>query len=193
MKYRKGCIFMRFRTLILSGVFSVALPLSLMAQDTTPQIYTAGMIHYQAETKLMLDQNNRPINGVAQNFYANGKLSDEAMFTNGKQNDLARSYYENGQIKKERTYVNGVLEGPYKDYDEQGNILTEGVLKNAQLNGLIKDFYPQAKLKREANYENNILNGVYKEYYESGKIKLRQTLKTVNKTVFLKHIMITDN
>jgi antitoxin component YwqK of YwqJK toxin-antitoxin module len=53
-------------------------------------------------------------------YYESGILQWEIPIKNNKENGIEKQYYENGKIKREIIYTNGV-EGIVKNFDENGN------------------------------------------------------------------------
>jgi hypothetical protein len=59
-------------------------------------------------------------NGLALQYYSNGKVETEVNFTDGKPNGVMKAYYQDGKLKAETTFTNGER-GDEKDYDDNGN------------------------------------------------------------------------
>lgn len=100
-------------------------------------------------TSTMVETEIDSIHYIEKNFYENGQLHFEALYTNGEQNEVEKTYYRNGKLESENTYVNGYSNGPQKDYYENGV--------------LWKDF----------NEVDNEIDGVYSEYYKDGKLAIQ--------------------
>jgi len=46
---------------------------------------------------------------LTQNYYKNGKLSEESNFKDGEPDGVYKRYYENGNLEREENYINGKL------------------------------------------------------------------------------------
>lgn len=73
-----------------------------------------------------------PFNGIIESFYDNGKLMDEAEFTDGHIGGVQREYYENGQMKSEYYEYFGKPEGNWKDWDENGTLINHSIWKEGE-------------------------------------------------------------
>ncbi len=91
---------------------------------------------------------NGKLDGLFQNFYANGVLQESSMYQDGIKNGISLWYHKTGELLSEFQYKNGVLAGSSKSY------------------------YPNNQIKTESNNSESKLEGAYKEYYENGTIKL---------------------
>ena len=101
--------------------------------------------------------------GVSYAYYPNGKIKEEAYYSDSKRNGITHEFDEKGAMISVLTYKSGVLTDREKinRKDQKG-------LKQ----GLWRTFYDNGKIKSEAEYRDDILNGPYKEYDEEGNIKV---------------------
>jgi antitoxin component YwqK of YwqJK toxin-antitoxin module len=69
-------------------------------------------------------------NGVNEDFFEDGRLSERSTYIDGKRNGLHEEYYPNGQLMERRHYVYGKGNGLWERYSEDGNLLTSDYYKD---------------------------------------------------------------
>lgn len=114
-----------------------------------------------------------PLSGAKaefKSFYANGKPSREAVYSDGTKNGNVRLYYSNGQLMSDGTEIYGVNEGPSKEYYPNGKLKTELTYLADNVDGISKEYYSNGNLKKESVYLNGINHGPAKYYNENGKL-----------------------
>ena len=84
-------------------------------------------------------------NGLRTKWFANGKKSQEAEYSDGKKNGLFRAWYENGQLAKEGSMKNDKWNGPYLEWREDGIIRVEGYYVDGVQDGEWKFFDSNGK------------------------------------------------
>jgi antitoxin component YwqK of YwqJK toxin-antitoxin module len=114
--------------------------------------------------------------GMYQSWFEDGKLYEEASYSNGKLVGERKIYYPNGQQEILETYNDkGELNGPYKSWYENGNLKTEQQYADNVLQGILKSYYPNGKLKEQVTMKDNQENGAFTEYYPNGQISWKGT------------------
>lgn len=68
--------------------------------------------------------------GLAQEFYENGKLKQEGHFKAGREIGKWTVYYETGEKHGVFTFENGVQNGEYLEYDKKGNLTLKLFYRN---------------------------------------------------------------
>lgn len=120
----------------------------------------------------------RKEDGLKQGVYElhyEGKLYEEGVFSNGKQDGIRTIFYPNGKRQVEEFYDNGDLTAK-KEYYENGTLKTEGQYDEAvTMSGEWNFYYENGKIKESVNFKNSVEDGAFKEYYENGNIKAEGT------------------
>lgn len=80
------------------------------------------------------------------------------MYKAGKVEGVARDYYKNGKLWCETPYVNGNISGVRKMYDENGTLVLTDTISGNKEKGMIKVFYPSGELKIECPFINDPSN-----------------------------------
>lgn len=60
-------------------------------------------------------------NGLAKQYYSDGKIWKESPYKDGKLHGLAKVYDQNGKLKRQVSYTEGKRNGPYIMYFKSGN------------------------------------------------------------------------
>ena len=105
--------------------------------------------------------------------FANGKRQAEEHYDRGIKTDLWRDFYEDGQLKRERLYSDGVLVGKDSSYFENGVKASEISFKDGVPDGLFFEWHPNGVLKRAIPYEAGVLEG-FESRYDSKLSKQRE-------------------
>ena len=71
----------------------------------------------------MMKSDAHPINGPYREYFADGKLSAEGRFKNGKRHGSWKYYYRNAVLKAVGKYVFGEFEGQWRWWRENGERL----------------------------------------------------------------------
>ncbi len=111
-------------------------------------------------------------------YNEDGKIQEEATYTNGILSGKRYLYHPNGKVEIEETYDDkGVMNGPYKTYFASGLLELEKEYKDNIILGAIKVYYPSGSIKEEVFMENNTENGPFTEYHENGKVHWKGTYR----------------
>lgn len=138
---------------------------------------------YDSTGKFMVTNGN----GIFNEYYTNGTISQTGNVVNGLKEGIWRQYYENGKLKQEGAFENEIqLVENYWDmegkqvikngsgifivfFPESETMSDSGEIKNGYRTGLWKTFHlSTGNVFNEIHYEKGILNGIQKQYYESG-------------------------
>ena len=165
--------------------------------------------HYNEDARLLMEINfqDDKKNGLQKTFLENGQLSSEEIYVNNILESYT-NYYENGTICTEQLFTSkGLLQilksykpngerqpkilfldpkegglvvnsrGPHikTDYYPNGKIQSEVMMKDAKPNGIYKRFYLNGELEIEGNTINGKEEGEWKTYNQEGEL-----LKTIN-------------
>jgi len=107
-----------------------------------------------------------------QDYYEDGTLRAIYPYNeSGLLDGLAREYYPNGKIKVEAEYNNNVKEGTYKKYYENGNLIVLANYKDGKKDGILKRYYTSGSLMLEQSYLDGERDGPYKWYYRNEALK----------------------
>jgi hypothetical protein len=72
---------------------------------------------------------------MSNQYYDNGMLKSEVIYSNFRQIIIVKSYYETGLLKSEVPYTGKKLDGTKKEYDENGKLRQETFFINGNLRG----------------------------------------------------------
>ena len=75
---------------------------------------------------------------------------------------LSREYYQNGQLKSEGIFTNGLKEGLHREWGDNGILLLEGLYVKGKANGLMKWFHERGHLAGEGDMINDLRVGPWK-------------------------------
>lgn len=101
--------------------------------------------------------------------YADGNISAEGDYLNGKKAGSWTEFHPNGVVKSVSGYVNGLKQGAHIEIDNTGRLVKKAYYHQDQLHGVYKE-YKLARVKEERIYKNGALNGLVKIYYDNGSI-----------------------
>jgi uncharacterized protein len=135
------------------------------------------------------------INGKWKDFFPNGKIQDEGMYTdnrrtglwkfynesekieqtgsynNGRPDGIWKWYYEDGKILREEEYFQGQRDGVCTEYSPAGEVLAQGKYTDGEKDGEWK--FKTAEYSEEGKYVIGLKDGVWKSYYSNGKLKYK--------------------
>ncbi len=98
--------------------------------------------------------------------------TSEIEMKDGKKNGLARQYYADGKIWKEVNYKNGKLHGEAKVYDTEGRLQRVVTYKDGIYDGKFTKYFKSGKAKVEASYKMGMaLPGIIERDYRGNTIK----------------------
>jgi len=133
-------------------------------------------------------------------FRKNGTLLSETTLRNDTLNGVAKNYYENGKVSYEFFYVNGKRERDVKWFFSDGKICSITPYKNNKRQGIEKRFYRSGKVAAEIPYSNGNPAPGLKEYTEDGKlvvynpsIIIRSVDQTAAQHKFILRLTLSDN
>ncbi len=109
--------------------------------------------------------------GLYQKFHPDGKLFQEAHYTNDTLDGECKYFRPNGKLESIERYTHGVLHGKYESYYENGQLQIEQTYVNGALQGLSTAYYPSGSVKEKVMLRDNEENGPFSEYYENGQLK----------------------
>jgi len=107
-------------------------------------------------------------NRIKKDYYPNGKLKEEAAYTNQSINGIVTKYDTSGIITSQGSFINGT--GIERDYNN-GKLIAKIHYVNGKKNGIEKGYYETGELKYKINYINDVVSGEAKRYDEEGKLE----------------------
>ena len=115
-------------------------------------------IDYDQDAKVISEKNwkNDLLDGMASEFYPDGKKRNEVGYTEGRKNGSASFYDENGSLSMQGRYQDDLSDGDWKMFDKEGkvfltirynkgDIINKGELDSLQINEFKK--YEKARGK----------------------------------------------
>lgn len=104
------------------------------------------------------------INGVAYQYFPDGKIQAEIPFTDGNRNGIENIYFYNGQLEYKKEFKDNKLIGEYNEYHSNGKTYLTGNCVNGLFEGPFKQYYSDGTLEKELIYSKGSINGVMKKY-----------------------------
>ncbi|WP_460220525.1 hypothetical protein [Psychroserpens sp. MEBiC05023] len=111
---------------------------------------------------------NGLIEGKVLEYYSNGNVYSETLFSEGVKNGIEKKYGINKKLSSEGTLLNGSYHGEYRTYHSNGNIYEEGHYDKGLLEGIVKRFYRDGTLESKFKYSKGKLDGLYVSYDYDG-------------------------
>lgn len=108
----------------------------------------------------LASENSKELDGKANYFREDGKLSQIINFSNGKYNGIEKSFYPSGELKVIRDWVNGSLMS-MKIYSKNGKELNPGNFKDGDGNLIF--YNNDEKVQRVVHYQNH--KKIQEDYY----------------------------
>ncbi len=109
--------------------------------------------------------------GLYQSFFENGKLKEQATYSNGELNGERTFYFVNGNLLSKEFHEKGLFSGKYQKFHEDGQLSGEGLYENNEMTGTWKRWYPDGHLMEEVTFAANQENGPFREFHPNGKLK----------------------
>lgn len=135
--------------------------------DDVPEAYT-----YLDKTGKLVPEIPIPGgNGKVKSYFANGNVSAEMTFADGKLNGPNTLYYSNGKLRKQSNEDYNQTNGVYKYYFPNGQIELDYTFLHDNLHGSIKIYNEKGILLEEGTSYNGLTHGSYKTYDDTGKLK----------------------
>lgn len=176
---------------VVCGAGAVLYQNSKLMCSINPSCY--GIDEIKCDNKdvsICTDKNDKPLNGIVQQYFKEGQLAAKIGFKDGKNHGKTYMYHPNGQVAKLITFEDGVPNGVFEDYYSTGQLQQQGIYTNGELSGEVKSYYESGKLKLEldikeiATVDNKkLISGTEKEYYEDGTLKQSKTVTKGNGTI----------
>ncbi len=114
--------------------------------------------------------------GTWKEFYNDGQLRSEGLYSLGKRIGRWRFYHQNGSIEQEGNYNNqGNTDGAWKWYYDTGIVLREESFRNGLSDGLTSEFDESGKLIIQGEYIDGQEEGFWK--YEYGDVREEGTYR----------------
>jgi antitoxin component YwqK of YwqJK toxin-antitoxin module len=88
---------------------------------------------YYPETKILQTKEtykNGILDGLVEEYYENGKLSERSNYKNGKLNGLSEHWFDNGDKYIHEYYKNDKKNGLSEEWDENGNLVESTIYEN---------------------------------------------------------------
>jgi antitoxin component YwqK of YwqJK toxin-antitoxin module len=118
-----------------------------------------------------------PYTGRYIDYYNNGRIQDEGLLSDGKQDGALIIYFKGGGRKSVTNFKDGIINGTIKDYYKNGSLMqTREYIKGKEtreikmyfINGRIQF---ELRLKKETHYDTSVT------YYSTGKIKQMRLIR----------------
>jgi len=90
---------------------------------------------------------------VAREYRRENKLETLKLYNEKGLNGIQREWYANGRLKSEKAYENNVMHGTFRQYDSLGALV--GIYRMANGNGIRSIYDSKGMLEEESGYKNN--------------------------------------
>ncbi len=98
--------------------------------------------------------------------------TSEIVMKDGKKNGIAKQFYSNGKIWKEVSYKDGKLDGEAKIYDEEGRLQRVVNYKEGRNHGKLVKYFKSGNAKVEAEYNDGMpMLGIVERDYRGKDVK----------------------
>ena len=104
-------------------------------------------------------------------FFANGNLSSEFGYAEGKLHGANVAYYTNGKMRFQGNEDYGLSEGSYKYYFQNGQLQYDYPFTHNNFHGFYKKYNEKGILVEEGYYYNDLAHDIMKTYDDAGKLK----------------------
>lgn len=102
-------------------------------------------------------------------YHENGSVEQEGTYNNqGNAEGAWKWYYDNGNVLREESFRNGLSDGPYVEYNEEGKVVTQGEFVEGLEEGFWK--YEYGDIREEGTFRGGKRNGEWKTYYDNGQV-----------------------
>ncbi|MCX6249071.1 MAG: toxin-antitoxin system YwqK family antitoxin [Bacteroidetes bacterium] len=132
-------------------------------------------IWFDRRNRLLGEENykNGQLDGLVINYsnYNEYPLT-EVVYSKGKKNGTSKVYYDNGKIQEEATFTDDAKSGVARWFNRNGKVMAEYNYQNGLFEGIQKSYYENDTLQSIATYSKNIFAGPYQEFYRNGKPKI---------------------
>jgi MORN repeat protein len=126
---------------------------------------------------IMKSSNKPPLNGPHKELFADGGLSGEGRFKDGRRHGQWTFYYKGGGLKAVGKYVGGELDGFWEWRRENGKHLQAGAFDRGRQVGPWKRYYENGQLWDEGTYADGKKVGEWKTYHPAGSLKQTKVFK----------------
>ncbi len=128
----------------------------------------AGLILFSCNNA---DKTQKEDPNVKKTYRQDGSLLATYTMKDGKYNGVAYNYYKNGKVNFEFNYVNGLKEGIVKRFYEDEKLYSTTPYVHDTIDGIRKLYFKNGIVSSETPYKKGNLEPGLKEYYDSGKLK----------------------
>ncbi len=115
---------------------------------------------------------------IKEEYYPNGQVMGKyTLDNNGMKQGIAYEYWENGKLQRESNFVDGKLNGLVTNYDSSGTKISVVNMVNDSLHGEAIAYYATGEIQAKGNHVHGKKNGIYTSFYKSGRTKLLAFMK----------------
>jgi len=126
----------------------------------------------QGGRRLNVTLNQGVLDGVYEEYYANGNLYTTGRYVNGKKEGEWTVYSENGKVWKKYQYKNDNLNGRYISYyGNTGMQEIVGDYLDGKATGTWTYYFQNGSIEKRENYIDGKKNGLFTEWYSNGNKK----------------------
>lgn len=103
-------------------------------------------------------------------IYQNNILVADESYQQGVRNGIAHQYFENGKVMEESQWKNGKKDGDYQLFYPSGKPYIQCKMKEDQRHGLFLVYYENGLMEREAAYKNGLRDGEWQFFNQDGEL-----------------------
>ncbi|MCB0480121.1 MAG: hypothetical protein KDC83_01755 [Flavobacteriales bacterium] len=134
--------------------------------DSASAIYYHVNGNVIAEGKYYLQKRT----GIWKHFDADGDISSQEMYADGKKNGPARIYFKDGKIAKELNYQMGTMSGDCIEFFPSGSVKSKFRYVDDKIEGPIEHYYNDERIWIKGYYTNNMRDKIWSYYKQEGGI-----------------------
>lgn len=113
--------------------------------------------------------------GLYQRFSPEGKLLEEAHYSNDTLDGERKYFFPNGTVESVEHYRRGEYHGKYQKFYENGKLYIEQEFVDGAMQGFSTAYYENGVVKEKVTIRDNEENGPFWEYWENGSLKTEGT------------------
>ncbi len=147
---------------------------TLTCEDYTmdPEMVCAAGIHFFLTREVAEQYGVEHLeNGILRAWHANGQMSCETTYVNGKEDGVCQFWYANGQKRYELPYANGAMEGVRREWYANGQKASEDTYVNGNMHGRCVGWFENGVKQYEAMLQNWLEVGYARFWHKNGQLE----------------------
>lgn len=122
--------------------------------DDEGQLFSGTISKHENNTRAELQVKDGKLNGIANYYYASGKLMESGLFVNGQKDQKWQRYNEGGQVAAIAFYHLGKKDGSWMVFDDKGNKRFEMTYADGKKSGVWTSWDENGKVIDTKDYSS---------------------------------------